>query len=162
MSHTTIHGNELRCLHCGGTYEVNPGPISQWVAAMRAFDDDHKQCKPSEAGAERMKWKTPEEWWRSWDTGESSKTIWRVMMGQNVTMGATPCDPSDFGRCYRLLAAFPAWRERLDEMRKIRGWSALVDAWPKLEALFVEESPSGQGPKLFAAIQTCAREEATP
>jgi hypothetical protein len=162
MGHTTIHGTELRCLHCGDTYSVNPGPINQWIAAMRTFDDDHKLCKPSAAGEARMKWATPEEWWRSWDTGESSKTIWRVMMGQRVVPEAVPHDPSDFGRCHRLLAAFPEWRARLSEMRKVRGWSALVDAWPKLEALFVEESPSGQCPKLFAAIQTCVREEASP
>jgi hypothetical protein len=41
----------------------------------------------------------------------------------------------------------------LDEMRKVRGWSALVDAWPQLEALFVEEEKLGRAPKLFAAMQ---------
>jgi hypothetical protein len=154
VSNCTISGNELRCLNCGNVYEMNlPAPIDIFTATMKAFSKSHAKCKPSAAGRARFQFTTPEEWWRSWDTGESSKTIWRVMMGQHVTMEATPRDPSDFGRCYRLLAAFPTWRARLDEMRKVRGWAPLVDAWPELEALYVEEMSQDRAPKLYAAMK---------
>ena len=63
-----------------------------------------------------------------------------------------PHDPDDFGRCHRLLQAFPEWRSRLDEMRAHPGWGPLVDAWSELEALYAEEIQSGKAPKLYARM----------
>lgn len=155
-SRTAMNGGELRCLNCGASYEMTlPAPLSVMTAAMKAFAKSHDACKPSAAGDAKMKFATPEEWLRSWDTGESSKTIWNTMMGRASARSSHPWDPDDFGRCHRLLAAFPAWRARLREMWYVDGWKKFVDEWAILERLYEEELPSGSAPKLFAAMKRC-------
>jgi hypothetical protein len=157
MSNTTMSGNELRCLNCGDSYAMAmPAPVSVVTAAMLAFAGDHKTCKPSAAGAAKLSATTPYEWIRNWDTGTSSMTIWHVMMGlPNTGRDDVPHDPADFGRCHRLLEAFPAWRARLDEMRAKPRWTPFVDAWPELEQLYVDElkNKDGRAPKLYALMQ---------
>jgi len=133
-----------------------PFPVSiRMMAAMaKAFSADHKGCKQTAAGRARFEFKTPEAWLKSWDTGASSRTIWNFMMTGSSAKVAIPLDPSDFGRCYRLLKAFPEWRARMPELgARFAAWSALVAFWPKLEQLFEQESPSGQCPKLFEALK---------
>lgn len=92
-------------------------------------------------------------WLAGSDTGISSKTIWSVMTGFPVDVRPTiPLDPSDFGRCYRLLQEFPGWRERMPEVAaKHEHWKPMVDAWDELTALYEEEvdNPSGMAPKLY-------------
>jgi hypothetical protein len=66
-----------------------------------------------------------------------------------------PCDPDDFGRCYRLLRLFPTWRARLGEVSaKYPRWKPMVDAWDELTALYEEEIPKHYGPahKLYARM----------
>jgi hypothetical protein len=137
-----------------------PVSISILTASMNAFEKDHAPCTPSAEGTARMKATTPYEWMRSWDTGMSSKTIWYQMMNQLSPDPRFPWDPDDFGRCYRLLDAFPAWRTRFEEMRTVKGWAKFVDAWPELERLYREELPQGDGPKLFALMKCCYPEGA--
>ncbi len=92
----------------------------------------------------------PEEWIISGDTGTSSKTIWAVMM--NVVTGKehsftfdVPHDPADFGRCYRLLNHFPAWKKRLNEVaEKFPKWKPMIKRWDELTALF-EKTKSSEG-----------------
>ncbi len=72
-----------------------------------------------------------------------------------------PHDPTDFGRCSRLLAApfAKGWRARLPEVAKRYPelpWARLVDAWDELEALQAEELPTGKAPKLYERLQTLA------
>jgi hypothetical protein len=83
----------------------------------------------------------PVEWPTCGDCGVSSTAIWTHMMGGDPTtgrwgkFGTHPSDPDDFGRCYRLLARFPDWRERIGEMARYgRQWAALVAIWPQLTA----------------------------
>ena len=101
----------------------------------------------------------PLAWIAGGDTGKSSKTIWYVMMGRKLSgpFGAdVPYDPSDFGRCSRLLALMPAWRDRLSEVAsKYPAWSKLVANWDKIQALYDEELPSGTAPKCYDLIQKC-------
>lgn len=86
-----------------------------------------------------------ETWWYSNDTGTSSETIWCYMMGHRTYAPMrgwgprTPSDADDFGRCYRLLKAFPEWRTRLHEMASEPGWRVLVSHWEELEALYEAE-----------------------
>jgi hypothetical protein len=102
---------------------------------------------------------SPEDLWLAGgDTGISSKTIWSVMTGRAFDDArwhpSIPHDPSDFGRCHRLLEQFPTWRERLGEVAaQHRSWTKLVEAWDELTALYVEEFPSGRAPKLYARMQ---------
>lgn len=99
-------------------------------------------------------------WLAGGDTGMSSKTIWSVMTGRlprhadNWWEPSIPYDPSDFGRCHRLLEEFPAWRARLPEVAdKYPEWKPLVEVWDELTALYEEEWASGQAPKLYARMK---------
>ena len=49
----------------------------------------------------------------------------------------TPSDPDDFGRCYRLLAKFPEWRQRMPEVAaQYPKWGPMVAAWDELTELY--------------------------
>lgn len=102
---------------------------------------------------------TPIDWLLSCDTGVSSKTICAVMTGSKIvgSFGPdVPHDPSDFGRCYRLLALFPEWLERLPEVaEQFPMWGPMVEAWGELTALYEEETKnaSGNAPKLYKRMQ---------
>ena len=92
-------------------------------------------------------------WGVGGDTGISSLAIWAHMMGQPVNpewggpTNSAPCDPDDFGRCYRLLALIPAWRSRIAEMTAYGSqWSALAGAWDELQSLYELEIDRG-GPR---------------
>ena len=87
----------------------------------------------------------PLDWIIGDDTGISSKAIWSRMMGRPASrngFGNHPHDPDDFGRCYRLLACFPAWRARIGELAlESREWARLVAYWDAIEASYVSECP---------------------
>ncbi len=83
-------------------------------------------------------------WMHGCDTGVSSLTIFSVMTGRN-TLGVwspnVPMDHADFGRCFRLLKKFPAWRERLGEVaEKYPDWKELVEHWSEFERLYTDKN----------------------
>lgn len=126
------------------------------------FGHAPKDCK-------RLKVTSPMDWLQGPDTGISSKCIWHVMMGTvDPRDTCHPWDPDDFGRCYRLLEAFPKWRARLHEVSaRFPRWTALVREWDALTQLWEEESPSGRCPKLYRRMKELIEEskragEATP
>lgn len=104
-------------------------------------------------------------WLNGADTGTSSLAIFAVCsergglaFGHRGALGDPPWDPSDFGRCHRLLERFPAWRSRLSEVAsRFPAWRRLVPAWDELEALYREEEPSGTAPKLYALLKKLTR-----
>lgn len=98
------------------------------------------------------------EWAMGDDTGVSSKTMLRTFLNlaNNSHWGnGHPSDPSDFGRCYRLLKAFPEFKEKLPKLKKFKGWIAVIDNWEKLVALYEEESrnPNKRAPKLYRLMK---------
>ena len=96
----------------------------------------------------------PMDWIISGDTGASSKTIFAVMVGSKTVRPDVPHDPSDFGRCYRLLALFPEWRSRLHEVaEKYPMWGPLIGAWDELSALYEYEAAMKTGRELFDRMQ---------
>lgn len=96
----------------------------------------------------------PIAWVNNGDTGTSSLTIWSVMMGRPSQRADIPYDPSDFGRCYRLLCIMPSWRSRLAEVATAHPkWRPFVDSWDELTALYEAEEPSGRCPKLYERMQ---------
>lgn len=107
------------------------------------------------------------EWLLGNDTGVSSETILAVMVG-NVEAGevdssgmrfGVPHDPSDFGRCHRLLEIFPEWRARLGEMEEIfPEWKPLVREWAKLTKLYLRDLPTGRCPELYDRMQELRKE----
>jgi hypothetical protein len=107
------------------------------------------------------------EWLKGTDTGVSSMTIVSVLSEKHALLadgrlrhgGDVPHDPSDFGRCYRLLQLFPEWKARLGEVAaKYPKWKPLVEAWDQLEALWLEESPTNNCPKLYERMQALRKE----
>ncbi len=73
------------------------------------------------------------------DVGQSSKTIWCVMMHQPEPAygGCYPLDPSDFGRCYRLLLIMPEWEARIDEVGEAYPeWKPLIREWSQLKRMW--------------------------
>lgn len=145
----------LVCSRCHGeeTY-LRPGesrPFYMLDAMTRAFTREHRACgqaAPPPAPAD------VQAWYQGHDTGLSSLTIWHVMMGLRPQRPSIPLDPSDFGRCHRLLAIAPQWRQRLGEVAEVYPeWRGLVDHWGDLEALYLEELPTGQAPRLYARMK---------
>jgi hypothetical protein len=88
-------------------------------------------------------------WWRSCDTGLSSKYIAAVFCGipamQQITEVAAPRDTSDVGRCVRLLDLAAAngldWRVRIGSLATGHGdrWAALAPRWAEIEAAYHED-----------------------
>ena len=143
------------CLHCGAQVAMlSPVDLTSLLGLLDSFRDSHASCKLQTERAicgdclgsghtaeehRNRKLASPEEWLRGGDTGLSSLCIYRHMMGQQQDRywgAATPRDEYDFGRCYRLLKQFPAWRARIGEMRDHAGWNELTEAWEELEALY--------------------------
>jgi len=105
----------------------------------------------------------PVAWLANGDTGTSSMTIWHVLMGKPKPANGVnpPWDPSDFGRCYRLLKVMPSWRARMSEVAvRYPVWGPLVEAWDELTALYEEELPTGRAPKLYAKMKALLKDEA--
>ena len=68
------------------------------------------------------------------DTGSSSMAIACHMAGiENQAFWTAPYDPSDLGRCLRLLELFPEWKLRMREMAQHSArWDALTAVWDEL------------------------------
>ena len=67
---------------------------------------------------------------------------------------AYPHDPSDFWRCLKLLDAVPALRSHIGAMAAYGPiWAAYVENWQEMAALYAEEEPTGNAPKLYALMQ---------
>jgi hypothetical protein len=98
-------------------------------------------------------------WLLGSDTGVSSKTILSVMVGVEINshFGAdVPQDPADFGRCYRLLFAFPEWRPRLSEVaEKYPAWGPLIRDWDALTSIYETANAKGitRMTALYSAMQ---------
>lgn len=99
------------------------------------------------------------EWADGPDAGLSSMALVQAVTGARVVKryddrARHPLDPSDFGRCHRVLERFPELRSGTAKIAALSPvWAALVDAWGELEALYLEESPTGRAPKLYARMK---------
>ena len=170
-------GGRLQCNHCGATHDPFKGEaVERWaiVAASRGFSARHARCPkpkgplctfcllPTHPWHEHVNATTkgPNDWWDCGDTGTSSQSIWQHMMGVPDEM-RYPLDPDDFGRCYRLVIAPWAgpWKARLEELVQYGGaWERLVCAWAELEKLYLEELPTGRGPRLWEVMRKLIEE----
>lgn len=81
------------------------------------------------------------KWLLSGDTGSSSKAICAHMIGSGSGDGYSyPSDPSDLGRCLRLLELIPEWKPRIAEMAQYSpGWAGLLAEWDVLTELMANE-----------------------
>jgi hypothetical protein len=81
-------------------------------------------------------------WIVSGDVGVSSKTIWGTMLGFEMRDEdiSHPHDPSDLGRCLRLLEHFPEWKPRLRELCDLSvEWAALILRWDEIASTMENE-----------------------
>lgn len=117
--------------------ELSPTP-ARAVAALKVLRgvieryamDPQQRAVPAEALA----------WIVGDDTGSSSEAIWCAMIGIPLSYSMVPYDPSDLGRCVRLLEQVPAWRDRVPELANLNaGWAAYVARWDELTALLRKE-----------------------
>lgn len=104
-------------------------------------------------------------WIIAGEVGISSKTIWTVMRGVNISLvssfggGASfypPSDPADFRRCYLLLRLIPEWRERLWEIPiQFPLWNGIVYHWDELTTLYEQEreNPDKSAPLLYKRMK---------
>ena len=158
-AHVTMGGEGVRCLNCGTEVAVAyPCPIKIMVAISESFTEDHATCEESARGKARFEYADAAAWLKSWDTGISALTIYHVL-GHGLPVGdwprpGVPHDPADFGRCHRLLAVAPGWRERLGEVADCHpAWRPFVDRWDDMTDLYEKESPTGKAPKLYELMQ---------
>lgn len=149
-----------RHLDASGHKEADARQFSAIVAAadiiVREFGRPHEAARPSSGLA---------AWLRSDDTGQSSLAMARHLaplagIGVEVPLGhyadgtEHPSDPSDFGRCSRLLGAVPELRPHLESMASLSpAWASLAGHWEELEALHREETPAGKAPRLYRRMR---------
>jgi hypothetical protein len=135
------------------------------MAVCKQADIEQWEKEVANSAAQQANGDAELEWLLGPDTGISSKSIFSVLASTDVlrvsakaqlgSFGAdVPHDPSDFGRCYRLLEKFPAWRERLNEVAAaIPKYGPMVREWAQMEALWSEESRSRKAPKLYELMR---------
>ena len=94
------------------------------------------------------------EWLFSRDTGSSSKSIAKTMLGIGGYIDY-PSDEGDLGSCIRLLEHIPEWEPRIPEMASQgRVWQLYVENWSEL----VKRHKRGDGSA--AALMRCLRYQA--
>lgn len=169
--HVVISKDRFVCLHCEGSIRLGfPIAVSDYVAQGKAFSATHRRCKKPRRGPvchfclrnghDHMACPAVEsfaDWGECEDTGMSSEAVWKATLGL-FSDKSYPFDPSDFGRCYRLIQRFP---EAMGGVRALADrcgvWRHLAARWDDLVALYEEEAPSGKAPKLYALMQALER-----
>jgi hypothetical protein len=156
VQHAGMVDNTFVCNRCGSRYELAlPMPIFMLTASIKAWEKEHAKCKGNTSAIREAKKLV--DWPSCDDTGISSRAIYAHMTGrrpQSSTFGNHPHDPSDFGRCYRLLQLAPEWVPRMVEMAQYtQVWARLAEVWPELTRLYEEELPAGTCPRLYARMK---------
>jgi len=162
IKHTTIRNGKLFCLHCGGSHDISlPMALDKMVSTMEAFNALHANCVKT--------WEEPEpdhsllqheraQWWMKYgETGLSSKTMWYHFMNCADFAIDYPHDPSDFGRCYKLLEAVPEWKSRIKELASLSPvWKKLVENWDKLSRMYEDliNTKAEKGSEMFDLMQS--------
>lgn len=104
--------------------------------------------------------KFPWQWPGNGDTGLSSRALFNHFTRGRAHEANAPLDPSDFGRCYRLLNADFAqgWAERINDMAVYPEWAPLVPHWGEITKLYEEEKDPDSAPKTWALMNKIWRE----
>lgn len=94
------------------------------------------------------------------DCGSSAKTIICHILKLDNDWNSPPYDPSDFGRCYRMLREFPELREKLNNMKTLNTtWHCLVMVWSVLEDIFERDEDSGKSSDLYLILKTLTKDK---
>lgn len=98
-------------------------------------------------------------WLINGDTGVSSQTMAAIALGATnlKTTGwnvDAPHDPSDFGRCYRLVQTVPEIREHFPRIaKKVKTFAGILHEWDTLVWLYERDKPKGESPELYKRIK---------
>lgn len=104
------------------------------------------------------------QWACGGDAWISSKTIIYALRGVDLlgtTPPSPPLDPSDFGRCLRILQRFHWLKPFLPMVAaKYPEWAGLVAHWNELEAEYMTADESGLGvaPEMYYRMKVLLRE----
>lgn len=94
------------------------------------------------------------EWLVSNDTGISSKTMAAIALGAKKSRFNAPYDPSDFGRCYRLVQKVPAIRNAFDRIGELEPrFAGILLNWDELCSLYERDLHTGQSKELYRRIK---------
>lgn len=115
--------------------------------------------QPLSAGAQKQLG----NWLLNGNTGVSSNTMAAIALGANelhdhdITDGCgldAPHDPSDFGRCYRLVLAVPEIREHFPRIgKKVKQFAGIIREWDALVWIYERDKPKGESPELYRRIR---------
>lgn len=97
------------------------------------------------------------QWIVGEDTGLSSLTMASVWLGAKSGQFSFPRDPSDFGRCWRLVEQIPAIRDAFPRIGAVYPPIApYLEHWEELSQLYMEaiESGTGKAPELYQRMIT--------
>jgi len=141
---TIIRNEKLFCTCCGGEFALNyPVEINDYSKKLKHFDELHKDCKQTWVEPKANQSTTAHQkamWWiANGHIGNSSKTMWNCLIGNEDFPINHPYDPDDFSRCYKLLEAVPEWKKELYELKSLSiQWNNLIENWDKLVDMFEE------------------------
>jgi|GEM_PF-1304084 hypothetical protein len=96
------------------------------------------------------------QWLTSGDTGSSSETMAAIFLGAKSGRFSWPRDPSDFGRCWRLVEKVPAIRAAFPRIGIVYPPIApFLDHWEELAGLYTAalNGGSGKAPALYKRMQ---------
>jgi hypothetical protein len=97
------------------------------------------------------------QWIADRDTGVSSETMLAIAMGakkSKVSRFDAPHDPSDFGRCYRLVKAVPEIRTEFGRIgRIVPTFKLILENWDELCPIFERDQSVGTSPDLYRRIK---------
>lgn len=93
-------------------------------------------------------------WLAGDDVGTSSRTMVAIALGATEGDFDAPHDPSDFGRCYRLVKAVPAIRESfLTISMRVPAFLRILHNWDELCTIYVRDLNSGKSSELYQRIK---------
>ncbi|WP_175994841.1 hypothetical protein [Burkholderia vietnamiensis] len=93
-------------------------------------------------------------WLLSGDTGLSSETMAAIALGATKKAGIAPYDPSDFGRCYRLVKKVPEIRKAFPRIAKrVKTFSGIINDWDALCEIYERDLPTGRNEDLHRRIK---------
>lgn len=97
------------------------------------------------------------EWSLGDDVGLSSADIVRTALkldSINDREPHYPKDPSDFGRCYRLLNKFPEFMPALEELaEKSHVWKHMFHNWGRMTDIYLRDVETGASAQLYSLMQ---------
>lgn len=97
------------------------------------------------------------QWLFNENTGISSETMAAIALGtkRGDSFGQdAPHDPSDFGRCYRLVLAVPEIIDVFPVIAKsVPKFAGILKHWDELCALYERDLPTGKSTDLYNIIK---------